>query len=373
MIPSYLKTTANIYRGLIAQKAALHFLRRNGFSCESDLTWFSRMILFRSSSRHERDDSFLPSARAKVEKKCHLWSKHLESIQRYRRFCGYIPDVVAKRGKEIFVVEVKSKTEGKVAPFRKNQKKALLQAQDYGFTPVLLIVPLDMSLEIGELHLRTLQKISDINAFRGRIRMTGVPSYLRRIAEQCLDKITEKIALKHLSREAFVLCESFDQAVSMTEILSFLEEYSKKQLPKDLERYSSKSPPSGFRASGCGREIPWDEWRKEQLSWIKGRLAQKEKISLFQDKLGIPLQTICDYHEWLRSKGLSSPELIAKRNVKVHVVKIGLKTSKDSFRSLKEALLGAYNFSLTPLVLTLSLHLDFNIEKLQLKRLLDKV
>jgi len=82
------------------------------------------------------------------------WEEYFEPIENYRKWLRkqghYRPDLIAKRGTKVFIVEVKSQTKGKTALFGEHQRKALLKAYEFGLTPMLLIVPFDVTLEIGE-------------------------------------------------------------------------------------------------------------------------------------------------------------------------------------------------------------------------------
>jgi len=66
----------------------------------------------------------------------------------------YRLDFLAKKDDKVFVVEVKSQTKGKTALFGENQRKALLKAYDFDLVPILLIVPIDISVEITEPKLK---------------------------------------------------------------------------------------------------------------------------------------------------------------------------------------------------------------------------
>ena len=83
-----------------------------------------------------------------------IWGEYFELIRDYKKWLKekghYTPDFIAKKGDEVFVVEVKSQNKGTTALFGEHQKKALLKAYEFGLTPMLLIVPLDVTLEIGE-------------------------------------------------------------------------------------------------------------------------------------------------------------------------------------------------------------------------------
>ena len=93
------------------------------------------------------------------------WGAHFRPIIDYCKFCvvevNYQPDFIAKKGDKVFIVEVKSKTKRRVAKLGEHQKKGLLKAYDYGFTPMLLVVPIKTEIDVGEpyrLNLLTIRK-----------------------------------------------------------------------------------------------------------------------------------------------------------------------------------------------------------------------
>ena len=84
------------------------------------------------------------------------WGKHLENIKKYiywletYKHKPKYPDFIALREDKAYVIEVKSQTKGKTAYFSKYQKIALEKACDFGLIPMLLSIPVDISIEIGE-------------------------------------------------------------------------------------------------------------------------------------------------------------------------------------------------------------------------------
>ena len=94
------------------------------------------------------------------------WGKHLENLkkyicwlEKYKHHPKY-PDFIALEEDKVYVIEVKSKTKGKTAFFSKYQKKALEKASDFGLTPMLLVVPIDVSIEIGKPEMRVVKTSS---------------------------------------------------------------------------------------------------------------------------------------------------------------------------------------------------------------------
>lgn len=82
------------------------------------------------------------------------WGTHFRPIINYCKFCmvelNYQPDFIAKKGDKVFIVEVKSRTKRGVAPLGKHQKRGLVKAYNYGLTPMLLVVPIDISIKTDE-------------------------------------------------------------------------------------------------------------------------------------------------------------------------------------------------------------------------------
>lgn len=66
-------------------------------------------------------------------------------------------------------MEVKSQSRGKTAFFGEHQKEALLKAYDFGLTPMLLIVPLNLNIEIGEPQLKEITKNGEGHAKRASL------------------------------------------------------------------------------------------------------------------------------------------------------------------------------------------------------------
>lgn len=90
------------------------------------------------------------------------WGKHFENIWKYVNWlekCKHLPkypDFIALKEDKAYVIEVKSQTKGKPAYFSKYQKTALKKAGDFGLIPLLLVVPIDISVEIGEPEIRNI-------------------------------------------------------------------------------------------------------------------------------------------------------------------------------------------------------------------------
>lgn len=84
------------------------------------------------------------------------WGKHLENLKKYVDWLEKYehhpkyPDFIALKEDKVYIIEAKSQAKGKKAFFSKYQKKALLKAYDFGLTPMLLVVRVDINIEIGE-------------------------------------------------------------------------------------------------------------------------------------------------------------------------------------------------------------------------------
>jgi Holliday junction resolvase len=208
-IPSYLRTTTNKYKGIITEKVVVNYLMREGFICEIYLSvaewrkrdWeddrrYYRLLYERDLEKYSSElppegwdnlstptmtwDEYrkeeLRHARALLkdveqsipidmeeerEFEC-IWAPHLEQIRKYnewlREYGHYQPDYMAKKGDRVFLVEVKSSLSGRTALLGEHQKKALLKAYDFGITPMLLVVPISISVDIGEPQLGTIEK-----------------------------------------------------------------------------------------------------------------------------------------------------------------------------------------------------------------------
>jgi len=95
------------------------------------------------------------------------WGEHVENLKRYINWLEKYkhhpkyPDFIALKEDKVYVIEVKCLTKGKRAFFSKYQKKALEKSCDYGFTPMLLVVPIDINIEIGKPEITVL---SDSNS-----------------------------------------------------------------------------------------------------------------------------------------------------------------------------------------------------------------
>ncbi len=213
-IPNYVRLTTNRYKGSITEKVASHYLKKEGFVCENFTFFCSKLgrLIYEQKKTEELRQLFLkevedqlkrnkwywqqhlreyssrappkgwkdPSIRrgrtwAEAQKKEieiatnqfeageqhyknmlefeRLWGTHFKPIIDFLRFLrevNYTPDFIAKKGDEVFVVEVKSKTKHGLAPLGEHQRKGLVKAYDFGLTPMLLVVPIDISIEIGD-------------------------------------------------------------------------------------------------------------------------------------------------------------------------------------------------------------------------------
>jgi hypothetical protein len=83
------------------------------------------------------------------------WGEHVENLrgyidwlEKYEHKQKY-PDFIAIKENKVYVIEVKSQTQGKSAFVSGYQKDALVKACDFGLTPLLVNVPIDISIEVG--------------------------------------------------------------------------------------------------------------------------------------------------------------------------------------------------------------------------------
>lgn len=206
-----MRLTTNRYKGSITEKVASHHLKKEGFKCEKFIIFKIQLgtIRYEQKKTGKLSNPFLKNAHKKLKedkqywkrylkkyssesppkgwddprgrtwsevrkdqtKMAHnqmkaveeyfkeqlefmdVWGTHFESIVNYFKLLeevNYTPDFIAKKGNKVFILEVKSGTKQGMAPLGKHQKKGLLKAYDYGFTPMLIIVPIDINIEIGE-------------------------------------------------------------------------------------------------------------------------------------------------------------------------------------------------------------------------------
>lgn len=219
-MPNYLRTTTNKYKGLITEKVALNYLRNKGFACldftnacltaedmgkreleikeywekrirdekerykrdlkeyssksppkgwqawrgEVELTWeeYRKEQLELAHRRIKAQQNHYPVLMEREIEFERIWRVHFEPIKNYSKWLRehehYWPDFIARRGDKVFIIEVKSQTREKTSLFGEHQKKALLKAYDFGLTPMLLIVPINLNIEIGEPELREIEK-----------------------------------------------------------------------------------------------------------------------------------------------------------------------------------------------------------------------
>jgi len=221
-MPNYVKLTINRFKGSITEKVASHYLKKEGFRCEKfvNFTHLIWSIRYEQKKTKELSKLFLKHAHEKMKENKRFWKRNLEEYSsksppkgwkdprrrtwaevrkgqiemahnqmkaedrnykeniEFERVWGthfehiidyleklkeveYMPDFVAQKGDKVFIVEVKSKTKGKVAKLGEHQKKGLLKAYDYGFTPMLLVIPIKTEIDVGEpycLNLLTIRK-----------------------------------------------------------------------------------------------------------------------------------------------------------------------------------------------------------------------
>lgn len=209
-MPNYVKLTTSRYKGSITEKVALHHLEKKGFECQNFVIFKIQLGAIRYKQKNEKlTNSFYENALKKMQENKQYWKRilekyssvsppkgwhdprertwtmvrkdqtktahnqikaveeyfneqlefldcwgaHFEPIVKYLKVLeevNYTPDFIAKKGDKVFILEVKSETRQRVAPLGEHQKKGLLKAYDYGFTPMLLIVPIDINIKIGE-------------------------------------------------------------------------------------------------------------------------------------------------------------------------------------------------------------------------------
>ena len=75
--------------------------------------------------------------------------KYCKWIEKQRGFPRH-PDFIATKNEKIYIIEVKSKSKGKTAFFSEHQRKSLLKACDFNLVPMLIEIPIDINIEIGE-------------------------------------------------------------------------------------------------------------------------------------------------------------------------------------------------------------------------------
>jgi hypothetical protein len=210
-IPNYVRLTTNRYKGSITEKVASHHLKKEGFKCEKFIIFKIQLgtIRYEQTKIGKLTNAFLKDAQKTMKENKQYWERilekyssesppkgwhdprgrtwamvrkdeikmarnqikaveeyfkkqlqfldvwgtHFQPIVKYFKLLeevNYTPDFIAKKGNKVFILEVKSETKQGMAPLGKHQKKGLLKAYDYGFRPMLLIVPIDISIEIGE-------------------------------------------------------------------------------------------------------------------------------------------------------------------------------------------------------------------------------
>jgi len=212
-IPNYVRLTTNRYKGSITEEVASHYLKKKGFICEKFVLFLNKLgsVKYEQRKTKKLRQLFLEMAKgqlktnreywqrrlkeyssrsppkgwkeaslrgrtwAEVRKSGiksahnqmkaeeqhyrdniefeHIWGTHIEPIIDFMGFLrevNYTPDFIARKGEAVFVVEVKSKTKQGLAPLGEHQRKGLVKAYDYGLPPMLLVVPIDISIEIGE-------------------------------------------------------------------------------------------------------------------------------------------------------------------------------------------------------------------------------
>ena len=194
-MPNYVRLTINKLRGTMTEKAASKFLKKEGYVCGKFDLFRLRLGSIKSEQKKTQElrQLFLKWARDKLKENKEYFQRHLakdspeaarnqieaeerfyeENIEferiwgahfkpiidflRSLREVNYTPDFIAKKENRVFIVEVKSKTKRKVAPLGEHQKKGLLKAYDYGFATILLVVPIEIEMELGEPYYEDLQ------------------------------------------------------------------------------------------------------------------------------------------------------------------------------------------------------------------------
>ena len=208
--------------------------------------------------------------------------------------------------------------------------------------------------------------------------MGRIPNYLRTTTNKYKGLITEKVALNYLRKRGFV-CKRLEYIVLMAEHLEKHNwEQEKERYKRDLKKYSSKSPPKGFKAWRGEVELTWEEYRKEQIELSHQRISnlprRVEEEREFERIWGAHLEPIKNFDRWLRGyrRYPRYPDFVAKRGNKIFIVEVKSQSrGKTAFfgEHQKEALLKAYDFGLTPLLLIVPLNLNIEIEEPQLKEI----
>jgi hypothetical protein len=84
----------------------------------------------------------------------HTWGQHLQQVQAYhewlRKEGHYRPDFIAKNDQDVFIVEVKSQSDKGMAKLWDHQEHALKMAAQFDLTPMLLVVPLNIRIDVGQ-------------------------------------------------------------------------------------------------------------------------------------------------------------------------------------------------------------------------------
>jgi hypothetical protein len=150
--------------------------------------------------------------------------------------------------------------------------------------------------------------------------------------------------------------------------------YYRQRYERDLKKYSSKIPPEGWKYLSTPT-MTWDEYRKEELKHAKALMKDiehsypidMEEEREFERIWGPHLEQIKRYNKWLRECGHYEPDYVAKSGDKIYLVEV--KSSKTSLfgEHQKKALLKAYDFGITPMLLVVSVRIDIEIGEPQLK------
>ena len=204
-IPDYLRTTTNKYKGDVTEKVALNWLKNNGFvyqrffrvnqelergsqelvdhlnifkqiqkkyefksppegfRIEGTETWEEyRKKQLEYTQWHTENVEKAIKGRKELETSLRKkWGSHLNGLVEYCKWLDKqqgnprYPDFIVEKDGKVCVVEVKSKSEKGTAFFSKHQRKALLKACDFGLVPLLLIIPIEVDIEIGEPQLKS--------------------------------------------------------------------------------------------------------------------------------------------------------------------------------------------------------------------------
>jgi hypothetical protein len=210
-----------------------------------------------------------------------------------------------------------------------------------------------------------------------RIGLVCIPNYLRMATKKAKGLITEKIVLDYLTKEGFI-CETY-LSVAEWRKMEWEDDlrYYRQRYERDLKKYSSEIQPEGWNHHSTS-SMTWEEYRIEELKHVKMLIKDIEHshpIDMEEERefeliWGPHLEQIKRYNKWLKECGHYQPDYVAKNGDKIYLVEV--KSSLSGKTSLlgeyqKKALLKAYDFGITPMLLVVSVSIDIKIGEPQLK------